>query len=78
MSAGTATIRSLPCHHRRITIVGAEAAVIAIPDEKWGERPLACVVFKHGQQSDRAALNDHLLQQGVARWQRPERYEVID
>ena len=52
--------------------------MIAIPDEKWGERPLACVVFKPGQQSDRATLDDHLLQQGVARWQRPERYEVID
>ena len=22
----------------------AEAAVIAIPDEKWSERPLACIV----------------------------------
>ena len=27
----------------------AEAAVIAIPDEKWSERPLACVVLKAGQ-----------------------------
>ncbi|MBS0336565.1 MAG: long-chain-fatty-acid--CoA ligase, partial [Proteobacteria bacterium] len=27
----------------------AEAAVIAIPHEKWGERPLACVVAKPGQ-----------------------------
>ena len=27
----------------------AEAAVIAIPDEKWSERPLACIVFKPGQ-----------------------------
>ena len=26
----------------------AEAAVIAIPDEKWSERPLACVVLKKG------------------------------
>lgn len=25
-----------------------EAAVIAIPHERWGERPLACVVFKPG------------------------------
>ena len=27
----------------------SEAAVIAIPDEKWSERPLACVVLKPGQ-----------------------------
>jgi fatty-acyl-CoA synthase len=26
----------------------AEAAVIAIPDVKWVERPLACVVFRSG------------------------------
>ena len=26
----------------------AEAAVIAIPDAKWSERPLACVVLKPG------------------------------
>ena len=26
----------------------AEAAVIAIPDAKWSERPLACIVCKHG------------------------------
>jgi fatty-acyl-CoA synthase len=56
----------------------AEAAVIAIPDEKWGERPLACVVFKPGERPDRAALEAHLLQRGIARWQCPERYEVID
>jgi len=56
----------------------AEAAVIAIPDEKWGERPLACVVFKAGQRADRSTLDAHLLQQGTARWQLPDRYEVID
>ena len=27
----------------------AEAAVIAVPDEKWSERPLACVVLKPGR-----------------------------
>jgi acyl-CoA synthetase (AMP-forming)/AMP-acid ligase II len=46
----------------------AEAAVIAIPDEKWGERPLACVVFKPGQQSDRAAHVDRqVLEDEAAR-----------
>jgi len=31
----------------------AEAAVIAVADEKWGERPLACIVLKQGQQAGR-------------------------
>jgi fatty-acyl-CoA synthase len=55
----------------------AEAAVIAIPDEKWSERPLACVVFKPGHEADPAELSAHLLAQGFAKWQLPDRYEVI-
>ena len=55
----------------------AEAAVIAIPDEKWSERPLACVAFKPGQHAAPAALNALLLERGFAKWQLPERYEVI-
>jgi fatty-acyl-CoA synthase len=56
----------------------AEAAVIAIPDEKWSERPLACVVLKPGHEAPAAALAAHLLQHGFAKWQLPDRYEVID
>ncbi len=56
----------------------AESAVIAIPDEKWSERPLACIVFKPGEQADPAAMNVLLLERGFAKWQLPERYEVID
>ena len=60
----------------------AEAAVIAIPDAKWSERPLACVVVKPGQGEDRAhlvsALATHLAANGFAKWQLPERYEFID
>ena len=55
----------------------AEAAVIAIPDEKWSERPLACVAFKPGRQATPAELDAHLQAHGFARWQCPERYEVI-
>ena len=55
----------------------AEAAVIAIPDEKWSERPLACIVLKPGQNADAAALNALLLARGFVKWQLPERYEVI-
>jgi fatty-acyl-CoA synthase len=56
----------------------AEAAVIAIPDEKWSERPLACIVLKPGQKAEPAALGAHLLAHGFAKWQLPDRYEVID
>jgi fatty-acyl-CoA synthase len=60
----------------------AEAAVVAIPDPKWSERPLACVVLKAAADGDRAALLEafdaHLLGHGFAKWQLPERYEFID
>lgn len=56
----------------------AEAAVIAIPDEKWSERPLACVVLKKGADAHPGQLNEHLLKHRFARWQLPERYEFID
>jgi fatty-acyl-CoA synthase len=60
----------------------AEAAVIAIPDPKWSERPLACIVWKKDAAlaADRLAdvLGQHLLAHGFAKWQLPDRYEVID
>jgi fatty-acyl-CoA synthase len=56
----------------------AEAAVIAIPDDKWSERPLACVVCKPGQSATPEELNALLLAKGFAKWQLPERYEFID
>ena len=56
----------------------AEAAVIAIPDAKWSERPLACVVLKAGLAATPAELNTLLLAKSFAKWQLPERYEVID
>jgi fatty-acyl-CoA synthase len=56
----------------------AEAAVIAIPDEKWSERPLACVVLKPGATAQSGELNAHLLKHSFAKWQLPERYEFID
>jgi fatty-acyl-CoA synthase len=56
----------------------AEAAVIAIPDPKWSERPLACVVLKAGLAATPAELNTLLLAKSFAKWQLPERYEFID
>ncbi len=55
----------------------AEAAVIGVPDDKWGERPLACVVRRAGQAVDAAALCAH-LDGKVARWWLPERWTFVD
>ena len=37
-----------------------EAAVIAMPDEKWGERPLACVALAEGAGVSPDDLREHL------------------
>jgi fatty-acyl-CoA synthase len=55
----------------------AEAAVVAVPDEKWGERPLATVVFKDGESADFATLKGFLAEK-IAKWQLPERWTVAD
>jgi fatty-acyl-CoA synthase len=55
-----------------------EAAVIAIPDEKWSERPLACVVLKKDMVAPPGELNEHLMKHSFAKWQLPERYEFIE
>jgi fatty-acyl-CoA synthase len=52
-----------------------EAAVIGIPDEKWTERPLACVVPRGD--ADPAALAA-FLDGKVASWQVPENWSFID
>lgn len=54
-----------------------EAAVIAIPDERWGERPLAVVVAREGQAPSPEELREH-LGTVYAKWQIPERFEFID
>ena len=54
-----------------------EAAVIAVPDERWDERPLVCVVANEGATLDAAALQTFLVGK-VARWAMPERWTIID
>lgn len=53
-----------------------EAAVIGIPDDKWDERPLACVVLKEGKTSTAQELNDFLSTR-VAKWWLPERWTFL-
>ncbi|MFE9404424.1 long-chain fatty acid--CoA ligase [Streptomyces sp. NPDC006530] len=55
----------------------AEAAVVAVPDAKWGERPLATVVLKPGATADYAALKAFLATR-IAKWQLPERWALVE
>jgi fatty-acyl-CoA synthase len=50
-----------------------EAAVIAIADDRWGERPLALVAGTATVDELRAFLRDR-----VAKWWIPERFEFVD
>jgi fatty-acyl-CoA synthase len=54
----------------------AEAAVIAIPDVKWDERPLAAVVLREGQTATAEELRA-FLEPNFAKWWLPDRYEFV-
>jgi fatty-acyl-CoA synthase len=51
---------------------------VAIPDPKWLERPMACVVVREGATVAAEAVRSHLETCGFARWQLPERIELVD
>ena len=53
-----------------------EASVVGVPDERWGERPLATVVLAEGASADVEELRDFLSNR-VAKWQVPERWAFI-
>src|SRR6266545_4558981 len=55
----------------------AEAAVIAIPDEKWQERPLACIALKPGESVSAEELRQFIAP-NFAKWWLPDRFEFVD
>jgi fatty-acyl-CoA synthase len=55
----------------------AEAAVIAVAHPKWQERPLACVVAKHGEELTKEEIIAH-LEPRVAKWWLPDDVVFVD
>jgi fatty-acyl-CoA synthase len=53
-----------------------EAAVIAVADERWFERPLACVALADGATVAPSELCDHLRER-VVKWWVPERWAFV-
>jgi fatty-acyl-CoA synthase len=55
----------------------SEAAVVAVPDERWQERPLAVVVVSEGAEVCAKELREFLCDK-VVRWWLPERWAFIE
>jgi fatty-acyl-CoA synthase len=55
----------------------AEAAVIAIADERWGERPLGVVVLKEGEEATEEELLSHLASDRP-KWSLPDAIEFVE
>jgi len=54
-----------------------ECAVVAVPDEKWGERPKAFVTLKPGETVEPAEIIDHVRSQ-LAHYKAPDEVEVVN
>jgi 2-furoate---CoA ligase len=64
-------VEALLVKHESVT----ECSVIGLPDERWGEVVVACIV---GPDADEATLDAHLRASTLANYKRPRRYLFLD
>ncbi len=55
----------------------SEAAVIAVPDSRWQERPLAVIVPAQGTTLEVDDLRRHLAER-FSSWQLPDRFQIVE
>lgn len=55
----------------------AEAAVVAMPDPKWGERPCMFVVPRQARELDATDLREFLAR-NFPSWWLPDRFDFVD
>ncbi len=55
-----------------------EGAVTAVPDARLGEKVCAFVILKNGQSLTLDDVNEHFVQEGVARQKTPEHLVILD
>ncbi len=54
-----------------------ESAIVAVPDERWGERPAALVVLREDETADADEIREFLAPH-VASWQIPDWVEFVE
>jgi fatty-acyl-CoA synthase len=79
IKSGGEWISSLAVENELVAHAGVlEAAVIAKPHDRWGERPLACIVFEPGRTEVTADELAAHLSDRIASWWIPEDFAFID
>ena len=69
----TIEVEQVVCRHPAVM----EAAVVAIPDEKWGERPKAFVTLKKGKEATEEEIIE-FCKQNIARFKAPAAVEFTE